>query len=311
MFRNFKKTFFPGRYYLKRINRQLADLSKSLDVLSATQRKIAIESTARFRQHLAFLENPAAVPAPAISPALQFIAGDLRPNLTPSAESKTILCTIAVGEAYRAAVAPCLDSHRAYAQRWGFAYADLAQPASRPLRHPSWYKIPLAYQLLGLGYERIAFLDADALITHHETLLEPFFAPLETCGRDLLLANDESGANMGVFFAQAGPALPVLLDVIWNYHFDPGHVTWEQIAVRTLLDERPAFAARVLITDRPRDFNSFPDERQHIHKLTHQSNTWHPGDFICHFTGISQDRLPELIAQYRRRTGEKSSVEKA
>jgi hypothetical protein len=305
MFRNLKKTLFPGRHYLKQVDRQLAEIGKSLDALAAAQRKTAIESTARFRQHLAFLENPAAAPAPAISPGLQFIAGDLLPEVTPQAASKTVLCTIALGDAYRAAVAPCLHSHRAYAQRWGFAHADLAQPSSRPLRHPSWYKIPLAYQLLGRGFERIAFLDADALITRPEAPLEPLFAQLVAGGRDLLIANDESGANMGVFFAQAGPALPVLLDVIWNYHFDPGHVTWEQIAVRTLLDEWPAVAGRILVTDRPRDFNSFPEERQQIHKLHHQANTWQPGDFICHFSGISKDRLPEMIARYRQRAGEK------
>ena len=105
---------------------------------------------------------------------------------------------------------------------------------------------------------------------------------------------------MGVFFAQASATLPVLLDVIWNYHFDPGHVTWEQIAVRTHLDDWPAAAARILIADHPRDFNSFPEERQAIHKLHHQANTWQPGDFVCHFSGIGAPKLTELIALYRR-----------
>jgi hypothetical protein len=306
MFRNLKKTLFPGRYYLKQVDRRLDELHKTVDALTATQRKIAIESTARFRSHLAFLENPAAAATPALTPALQFTAGDLLLEIEPNGTSKTIVCTIALGDAYRAAVAPCLDSHRSYALRWGFAHADLSAPPSRLLRHPSWYKIPLLLQLLDRGYERIAFLDADALITRPETPLEPLFTQLAASGRDLLIANDESGANMGVIFARAGATLPVLLDLIWNYHFDPGHVTWEQIAVRTLLDDWPAAASRILITGQPRDFNSFPEERQHIHKLHHQANTWQPGDFICHFSGISAPRLPDLIAQYRQRANPKT-----
>ena len=301
MFRNLKKALLPGRHYLKQLDRQLGELHKSLDALTAAQRKRAIESTARFRSHLAFLENSAANPSTGITPSLQFAANDLLLEITPNGSSKTIVCTIALGDAYRAAVEPCLASHRAYAQRCNVAHADLSQPPSRQLRHPSWYKLPLVYQLLSRGYERIAFLDADALITRPETQLEPLFTQLKSSGRDLLLSNDESGANMGVFFAQASPTLPVLLDLIWNYHFDPGHVTWEQIAVRTLLDEWPAVASRVLITDRPRDFNSFPGERQRIHKLHHQANTWQPGDFVCHFSGIAASQLPELIPLYLQR----------
>jgi len=300
MFRDLKKTLFPGRYYGKLHERQLAELHKSVNALTAAQNKMAIESTGRFRSHLAFLENLKANTDCGISPALEFAASDLLVEIEPNGTSKTIVCTIALGDAYRAAVAPCLESHRAYAQKWGLAHADLSQPPSRLLRHPSWYKLPLAYQLLTRGYERIAFFDADALITQPETSLEPLFAKL--AGRDLLISNDESGANMGVFFAQASPTLPALLDIIWNYHFDPGHVTWEQIAVRTLLDDWPAAASRILITEHPRDFNSFPEERQAIHKLHHQANTWQPGDFVCHFSGIGGSKLTELIALYRQRT---------
>jgi hypothetical protein len=301
MFRNLKKTLFPGRHYLKQLDRRLDDLGKSLDALTAAQRKTAIESTARFRSHLAFLENPSAAPDAGITPDLQFTANDLLVEVTPNGSSKTAVCTVALGDAYRAAVAPCLDSHRAYARRWNLAHAELAQPPSRLVRKPSWYKLPLVYQLLSRGYERIAFLDADALITKPETSLEPLFAQIAASGRDLLISNDESGANMGVFFAQASATLPVLLDLVWNYHFDPGHVTWEQIAVRSLLDDWPAVEKRILITGRPRDFNSFPEERQRIHKLHHQANTWQPGDFLCHFSGIGGPTLTELITLYRSR----------
>ena len=303
MFEKLKKTLFAGRYYGKQLDRKVAELHKSLNALTAAQNKMAIESTGRFRRHLAFLESPSPGKECGISPALEFAANDLLLEIEPNGASKTIVCTIALGDAYRATVAPCLESHRAYAQRWGFAHADLSQPPSRLLRHPSWYKLPLAYELLLRGYERIAFFDADALITKPETPIEPLFTQLAASGRDLLISNDESGANMGVFFAQASASLPVLLDVIWNYHFDPGHVTWEQIAVRTLLDDWPAVASRILVTDHPRDFNSFPEERQAIHKLHHQANTWQPGDFICHFSGIGAPKLTELIALYRQRAG--------
>jgi hypothetical protein len=154
---------------------------------------------------------------------------------------------------------------------------------------------------LSQGFERIAFFDADALITRADHSLDALFERLSSSRRDLLVSNDESGLNMGVIFAQASPTLPLLLDLIWMYHFDPEHITWEQIAVRTLVDEYPAVQRRILIAEDGRDFNSFPEERAQIHQLHHQAGTWKPGDFVCHFSGIGAPRLQELIPVYQGR----------
>jgi hypothetical protein len=308
MFKKLKKWVFPTRHFLKQIDREIRELKKVAEAGVALQRKRDIQGTVRFRNHLAALADPDLAGGSDISPSFQFAADDLRPVLLRPETAKTVICTVALGDSYRAAVAPCLESQRAYAQRAGMAYADLMAPPSRLLRHPSWYKLPLAQHLLSLGYERIAFLDADVLITQPDQSMTEFFARLENSGRDVLVSNDESGLNMGVFFARSTPSLPLLLDLIWNYCFDPNHITWEQIAVRTLADEQPAVQRRILIADRARDFNSFPAERAQIHKLHHQASTWQPGDFACHFSGIGAPRLQELISSYQQRAENSGSV---
>ena len=103
MFRNLKKTLFPGRYYGKQLDRKVAELHKSLNALTAAQNKMAIESTGRFRKHLAFLESPSPGRECGISPALEFTANDLLLEIEPNGASKTIVCIIALGDAYRAA----------------------------------------------------------------------------------------------------------------------------------------------------------------------------------------------------------------
>jgi hypothetical protein len=302
MFKKLKQALFPTRYRLKRMDRELEELRKLVGRSVALQQKASIENSPRFRANLAALSGEGPAADAEISPALQFAADDLRPEIRPNGTAGTVICTIALGEAYRVATGPCLESQRAYARRWNLDYAELGAPPSRLLRHPSWYKIPLVYGL-ARHYRRIAFFDADVLVTRPDFPLDSLFERLAASRRDLHLSNDESGLNMGVFFAEANPTLAFLLDVIWNYPFDPDHITWEQIAVRTLADEYPAIQNRLLVTGQPRDFNSFPEERARIHKLHHQANTWQPGDFLCHFSGIAAAQLPEMVARYQALAG--------
>ena len=298
-----KRILFPQRHRLKEIDARLRRLEDATDASLVLKRKADFAASPLFCGHMAALEATGASPAPTISTDLEFIAGDLRPAIADDDVSRAVICTVALGDAYRREIGPCLRSQREYAHRCGCAFADLAQPPSRLQRAASWYKLPLVYQLLARGYRRIAYIDADILITRPDLPVQKFFERVEGSKRDLLLTNDESGLNLGIFFAQGGGRLATLLDLIWNYDIAPGHSTWEQIGVRTLATEYPAFAARLLIEPDGRAFNSFPRERQEIHRLNFQASTWQPGDFACHFSGIRSPRLGRLIDQYLQRAG--------
>jgi hypothetical protein len=299
MLKALKKFLFPSRYILKRIESCAKNTQETCEGALVLQRKKDIGESARVRHHLARLaaDDPADVE---ISPSFRFVADDLRLEVTNHDPTQTIICTLALGDSFQKSVAPCLDSQREYARRWGHAYVHLANPPSRYLRHPAWYKIPLVYRLSLLGYKQIAFLDADILITQPKCSLSPFFDRLSASGREILIANDEAGLNTGIFFARGGPKLDAILNLIWAFYFDPKHETWEQITVRTLADEYPVFADRLLIAGEPREFNSFPRERLEIHRLHHQANTWQPGDFACHFSGIRSPELGKLILSYQQ-----------
>jgi hypothetical protein len=293
-----KRLLFPGRHLLKQIEARSARIEAAGEASLVLKRKTDIAGSPRFQAHLAALAGPATGAAD-ISPGFRFAADDLRPDITDDDPGRTVVCTVALGDSYRREMGACLASQRDYARRSGHAFADLAAPPSRLLRAPAWYKIALVFHLLNRGYQRIAFFDADILVTRPEFSLHKLFARLEESGRDLLITNDESGINTGIFLARGGTNLARLLDIIWSYLIDPRHPTWEQIGVRTLADEFPVFAGRLLIEPNGREFNSFPAERAQVHRLGFQASTWQPGDFVCHFSGLRGPELAGLIPRYQ------------
>ena len=296
--RRLKRLLFPGRHLLKQIEARTVKIHEAAEASLVLQRKAAFARRPRFQEHLAMLAAAESTVRAWVSPSFQFAADDLRPEMTDHDPARTVVATVALGAAYRMELAACLQSQRDYAGRHGYAFADLAAPPSRLLRAPAWYKIALIGHLLQRGYRRIAFFDADVLVTRPEFSIHKLFDQLEESGRDLLMTHDESGLNTGMLIARGGPNLARLLDLIWTYDFDPDHRTWEQIVVRALADEFPAFAARLLVEPDPRGFNSLPEERVKIHRLNFQANTWQPGDFVCHFSGLRGAELAACIRRY-------------
>ncbi|MEI9999017.1 MAG: hypothetical protein WDO13_07535 [Verrucomicrobiota bacterium] len=193
------------------------------------------------------------------------------------------------GDDYRRKIRPCLDSHQAYCRRHGYAYARLESPPSHQPRHPSWYKIPLVHGLMRRGHRRIFYIDADALITNPDISLEPFFEPLSRENKTLHLAEDDGGVNMGVFFMTNTPDAIRLLDLLWTNDLGLHRPTWEQAALKDLLNHYVQVRKVVSLSPSATAFNSFPRERA---ELAHagQENDWSRGDFICHFSGIRSPR---------------------
>jgi hypothetical protein len=217
------------------------------------------------------------------------------------AASRTILCTIAVGESYIKLVEPCLKSQAAYAGRHGFDYVQLGMIPGDRNRSPHWYKIALAYKLFQAGYANVMFIDADAIITNPAIDAASFCAALAKEEKAFYAAEDLNGVNTGVFFVRNCPDAARLLDLIWQHDLG-GHSEREQDALVYLMDRYPQVRGLVKIADAGNLFNSFPSEGETgLECRRYQPNTWKPGDFVCHFAGLRGPELQRMIAEYGRR----------
>lgn len=236
------------------------------------------------------------VPPPTLSYGFQAAMRALAPRITRRGSGRTVLCTLALGEAYADKVRPALESHAAYAEARGISHAILSDPPSYIDRPPAWMKIPLIQDLFRQGFERVVHVDADALVTNPDFDVEAVFGEPCADGR-LTVTEDEAGINCGVMFLQDGPAIRRLLDLVWLFDADPTQGTWEQFALKSLMSLSGDVARHVSIEADPRRFNSFPPERRDFHRTMDRS-VWQPGDFLCHFSGIRSPHLEALVARY-------------
>lgn len=266
----------------------------ALNVELARQRNMGNSTLLR---HLAELGTPGPV---RLSYRMENIARTLDPLLVRRSE-RVCVVSLALGKEYREAVGACLRSQGAYCERHGYSLLELGLAPPNPERPLAWYKIPLMLRALELGFERIFYIDADCMITNGEIPLDVHFDRWDASDRasTMLITEDEGGLNSGCFFLRNTPDARRLLDSIWLYDADPTFSSWEQEALKRLIHDHEAFRALLHVEPEPRRFNSFPHERlEYLGYLNIQVNTWQPGDFICHFSGMRSPYLQRMIARY-------------
>lgn len=230
---------------------------------------------------------------------LSRIMAALAPRLTRGKSSDTIVCTLAVGDRYRDNVQPCLESQRQFAEKHGFSYCVLEKLPAHADRPIAWYKIPLIAQLLAEGYEKVLYIDADAMVTNPDFKIGPLFDRLRNDQKPLLITEDGDGINAGVMLFQKTNAAFVLLDLIWLNDADIHNGLWEQHALKSLMDTSKDVSRAVAIELNPKIFNSFPLERSLFHP-TRPNQIWSRHDFLCHFSGIRSPHLERYIADYAK-----------
>lgn len=290
---------------LAALGQRTAAVQADLARLFYTTRSANILANPAVLEHLAALREDQAAP-PRLSYPFQAAMRTLAPHITRR-PGTTVLCTVALGAAYRAQVMPALVSHRAYAARHGLSHASLSDPPSYRDRPHSWMKIPLIMRLFEQGFERVVFIDADALITNPDFDLATVFGPDPGLGR-VTVAEDEAGINCGVMFLEDGPALRRILDLVWLFDADVTQGTWEQFALKSLMALSHDVTRHVAIAADPRLFNAFPAERNRFFP-TMERSTWRPGDFLCHFSGIRAPHLEPLIQAYAAANASSPGVE--
>lgn len=275
--------------------RAMTDATSELRRIAFTNRLSSYYAQDNVAAHLAALAADS-LDEPEIGYALARAAGSVAPRMIERGSGDTVVCSLALGDDYRHRVLPALASQQFFAESRDLSYAILSDPPKMLLRPPAWMKIPLMMHLLQRGFRRIIYIDADALVTSLDFDIEAAFGDARPQGL-FKVTEDEDGVNSGVVLLQDGPLVRRLLDLIWMFDADIHNGTWEQYALKTLMDQSQAVRRHVTIEPDPRRFNSFPIERRRFHR-TPEPNIWHPGDFICHFSGIRSPDLEILLENY-------------
>ena len=147
--------------------------------------------------------------------------------------------------------------HAAYCARHGFNYWALLGDVQFE-RAPHWNKITLVRHALALGFDIVAWLDADTLIVRDD---EDLRATLDGGAPLALALNPGEGLpgttthwNTGVMFLRNTPRTRAFFDAVWQAGPIEGDSWHEQARIHTVLPEFPDLVQR--LDDR---WNSTPD----------------------------------------------------
>ncbi len=182
---------------------------------------------------------------------------------------------------------------QAWAARHGYAYK--CNTEWRPCSHPSWQKLRIVSDAL-TEYERVVWLDADVVITNPMISADDLGvpgAPL-TVSRDVFRAAREPDVphyfSMGNFVMIQGDAATDLLRRASEKIQYENKPYWDQTAMWDV--SREIGISHIAIRPR-RVLNSVPMECH-----SDAAEPWQPGDFLAHFTGLSNDQRLQCIPRF-------------
>jgi hypothetical protein len=178
---------------------------------------------------------------------------------------------------------------KAYADRHGYGFRYYTCPLNPFLAgdgpgNSSWNKI-LAVQEVLPSYDWVLWSDADLLILNQDKELIEIIRPSTA---DFLIGRDSQPLiNAGQFLIRNSANSHGFLADILNHTWvgQKGYHYWEQGAIQYLLErEWNGFADYRPI----REFNSYANFLRRPEDLAWMKpDLYQPGDFICHFSGIS------------------------
>lgn len=205
-----------------------------------------------------------------------------------------IIATLAIGEDFRKALAPALQSKRDYAAAHGYVYLEGGQEVWDRSRPIAWSKVGFILSIL----ERVPpgtlvwLSDADVLITNPALRIEDHVGPLLPADKDMLMTLDACGhVNSGNMLIRAGPWATAFWRKVDAQTDCTYHIWWENAAILKLMEAGEG--ERIHVTPEHKRFNAY------LQGLPDQP-LWLPGDFLVHFAGVYDvARMGALIAAIR------------
>jgi len=198
-----------------------------------------------------------------------------------------VILTLAIGDDFRRALAPALDSKREYAGRHGYTYIQAGEEFWNRDRPIPWSKVDFVLKKLGEYPDgQLFFLsDADVMITNMDLRLEDHVVPVLSAGKDLLMTIDACGhLNSGNMLMRNGPWLRDWWKRVGEQVDLVYHIWWENAAMIRLLETVPADLARTEITADHTRFNAY------LRGLPGQP-LWKPDCFLVHFAGVYDTKI--------------------
>jgi hypothetical protein len=154
--------------------------------------------------------------------------------------------------------------------------------------------------LLRENFDFVVFIDADCVVTNPSVEIEQYLCHF-TAGKNILICEDEGGLNTGVLILRKNEEIFDLLSRVWNWDCDPYHPNWEQEALKRVIGVNPSVLEQFTILPPAHSFNKYPTERAQFHpSITNPINTWEPGDFLCHLSGIPSPYFEKILASYAK-----------
>jgi hypothetical protein len=193
-----------------------------------------------------------------------------------------IILTLAIGKDFCQALAPALDSKRAYAAKHGYTYIQAGEEFWNRDRPIPWSKVEFVLKTLaGNPDGELFFLsDADVLITNPALRLEDHVIPLLPAHKDLLMTIDACGhLNSGNMLMRNSPWLRDWWRRVGEQTDLLYHIWWENAAMIRLLETVPSDLAKTETTAEHWRFNAY------LRGLPGQ-RLWTPDCLLVHFAGV-------------------------
>jgi hypothetical protein len=139
--------------------------------------------------------------------------------------------------------------HAAYCARHGITYWPVLGEAQFS-RTPHWNKVVLIRHALDMGFDTVAWLDADTLIVRDE---EDFRTAIHPHGGPIALARHPPGGdglllehwNTGVMFLRNTPQVREFFRAVWELGPFGENPTYEQARINDLLQQFPTLVQRL------------------------------------------------------------------
>lgn len=198
---------------------------------------------------------------------------------TTKAEKKIAVATVCIGESYIKNMWPGITSKADYCNKHGYIF--ILQTTSLDETKPLiWSKLILIKKLLDEGYDCVAYIDADAIITNKTIKIESI---IETYAKPIIVTEDVNGVNIGNIIVRNTAESKGFIDDCLNqkgfYFKEPWY---EQAAFVYVMNANDKFSHDNIGIVPKRVINSYV-------------NDWHQNDFIVHLAGIYGERVRGLM----------------
>jgi len=208
-----------------------------------------------------------------------------------------IILTLAIGKDFCQALAPALDSKRAYAAQHGYTYIQAGEEFWNRDRPIPWSKVEFVLKTLADYPDGELFFlsDADVMITNPTLRLEDHVMSLLPLNKDLLMTIDACGhLNSGNMLMRNSPWLRDWWRRVGEQTDLLYHIWWENAAMIRLLETVPSDLAKTETTAEHWRFNAY------LRGLPGQ-RLWTPDCLLVHFAGVyDPKRMATLQAEILR-----------